>query len=237
VSGKAGLYATAQPVESGVRVADVTRLRVLEGLLARTREVLAYADESQQATAFVLDFGAARLTLTLSAEVWRGFSGEGQALFALMRADGEALRSAQAQVRAQLAWQASLNLAELAGDSDVSEAIVSDSLRLLGASGLVGFDVFDARYFHRVLPFDVSKHADWNPRLLDARDLLKAGAVRVVRRDPFEATVASGEIEHRVREVEGGLRCTCPWFAKHQGLRGPCKHTLAAASAPRQESR
>lgn len=26
----------------------------------------------------------------------------------------------------------------------------------------------------------------------------------------------------------GHDRCTCPWFAKHQGSRGPCKHVLAA---------
>ncbi|MGL4942941.1 MAG: SWIM zinc finger family protein [Thermoguttaceae bacterium] len=22
-------------------------------------------------------------------------------------------------------------------------------------------------------------------------------------------------------------KCTCPWYAKHQGERGPCKHVLA----------
>jgi hypothetical protein len=90
--------------------------------------------------------------------------------------------------------------------------------------------VFDGRYFHRVLPFDVSMHADWHPRLLDARELIKEGAVRVVRVDPFEVAVASAGVEHRVREVDGELRCTCPWFAKHQGSRGPCKHALAAAA-------
>jgi len=76
-------------------------------------------------------------------------------------------------------------------------------------------------------------HADWHPRLLDARELIKDGAVRLVRTEPFEATVASGGVEHRVREVDGELRCTCPWFAKHQGSRGPCKHALAAATQRR----
>jgi hypothetical protein len=31
-----------------------------------------------------------------------------------------------------------------------------------------------------------------------------------------------------VRLSPSGVRCTCPWFSKHQGQRGPCKHVLAA---------
>ena len=73
-----------------------------------------------------------------------------------------------------------------------------------------------------------------HPRLVDAKALVDAGAVRVVRPQPFEADVASGDAAHRVREVEGELRCTCPWFAKHQGERGPCKHVLAAAATRRE---
>ena len=34
-------------------------------------------------------------------------------------------------------------------------------------------------------------------------------------------------VMHRVRLTADGARCTCPWFAKHQGTRGPCKHILA----------
>ncbi len=231
--GAGGMYATTREVQGGVRVTDTTRLRVLESLLPRAREVIAYADDAHQATAMVLDFDTARLTLALSAETWRGFSGEGQALTALMQGDAASTRSALAGVRAQLTWQAGLDAVALARDLGLDEPAVVDSLRVLGASGLVGFDVFDGRYFHRVLPFDVSMHADWHPRLLDARELIKEGAVRLVRAEPFEATVASGGVEHRVREVDGELRCTCPWFAKHQGSRGPCKHVLAAATQRR----
>lgn len=228
--GPGGMYATTREVESGVRVTDTRRLRVLESLLPKAREVIAYTDDARQATALVLDFGSARLTLALSAETWRGFSGEGQALNALMQGDAASTRSALAGVRAQLNWQTALAADSLARDLGLDEPAVADSLRVLGASGLVGYDVFDGRYFHRVLPFDVSMHADWHPRLLDARELIKEGAVRVVRVDPFEVAVASAGVEHRVREVDGELRCTCPWFAKHQGSRGPCKHALAAAA-------
>ena len=32
-------------------------------------------------------------------------------------------------------------------------------------------------------------------------------------------------------------RCTCPWWGKHRGTRGPCKHVLAARMAVRDEVR
>lgn len=78
--GPNGLFATTRPVGQAVRVTDSSRLRVLHALLPFARALTVYADDSQQANAWVVDFGEARLTLALSAEVWRGFSGEGQAL-------------------------------------------------------------------------------------------------------------------------------------------------------------
>jgi hypothetical protein len=55
--------------------------------------------------------------------------------------------------------------------------------------------------------------------------LLDAGAVRL---DGDVAYVRSGDVEHVVRRAPDGARCTCPWFAKHKGSRGPWKHVLAA---------
>ena len=227
--GPNGLFATTRPVGGAVRVTDSSRLRVLHALLPFARSLSVYADDAQQANAWVVDFGEARLTLALSAEVWRGFSGEGQALWALMQADGGDVAATLARVRAQLQWQAALDAPALARELKVEEGVVEDVLRVLGASGLAGYDVFAGSYFHRVLPFDLSMADDLHPRLVDAKALIEAGAVKVVRAEPFEADVTSGEAAHRVREVESELRCTCPWFAKHQGERGPCKHVLAAA--------
>ena len=53
--------------------------------------------------------------------------------------------------------------------------MVEDVLRVLGASGLAGFDVFAGSYFHRVLPFDLSMADDLHPRLVDAKALIEAG--------------------------------------------------------------
>jgi SWIM zinc finger len=232
--GPGGLFATTRPTPGGIRVTDSTRLRVLHALLPEARTVTVYADEAQQANAWVLDFGAARLTLALSAEVWRGFSGEGQALWALMQANGGAVGTALTRVRAQLQWQAALDPGVLAREHALDSGVVSDALRVLGASGLAGFDVYTGSYFHRVLPFDLSMADDLHPRLADAKALIDAAAISIVNRDPFEADVRSSEVAYRVREVDGELRCTCPWFAKHQGERGPCKHVLAAAATRRE---
>jgi hypothetical protein len=228
--GPAGLFATTRASDRGARVTDTRRLRVLELLLPRARSLTVFADDAQQASAWVLDFGQARLTLALSPEVWRGFSGEGQALRALLHASarGEAML---ARVRAALAWQPRLDAAALAGDLALEAGAVEDALRVLGACGLAGFDVSDGHYFHRVLPFDLSGVEDMHPRLAAARELIAGGAVTVVSDDPFEATVRSGEVLHRVREKSGELHCTCPWHAAHEGQRGPCKHVLAAEAA------
>lgn len=229
--GAAGLHTTTRPVDGGVRFTDTTRLRVLQGLLAGADSLAVHADDAQQASAWVLDFGSARLTLALSAEVWRGFSGEGQALRALLQASGERTAPALAAVRAALHWQASLDAGSLAAELALTPAAVADALRVLGASGLVGHDVAEGRAFHRELPFDLAMLDDLHPRLTDARALVEAGAVTVLRREPFEADVASGGVAHRVRAEAGGWRCTCPWYAKHQGQRGPCKHVLAAEAS------
>lgn len=228
--GPAGLLSTTQPQAKGVRVSDTRRLRVLQALLPHARTLSVYSDDGDQASAWVLDFGSARLTLALSAETWRGFSGEGQALMALLKHadDGGA---AFARVRSQLQWQAALDVPALAAEIALPGEVIADTLRVLGSCGLVGFDVFEERYFHRVLPLDLSVVEDMHPRLSDARELLQRGAVTVLRQHPFDASVASGDVLHRVREVDGELRCTCPWFAKHQGQRGPCKHVLAAEAS------
>ena len=228
VAGPQGLRTTAQNDGSGVRFTDSSRLRVLEPLLPKARTLTLFADAQQQASAWCLDFGAMRLTLVLSAEVWRGFSGEGQALQSLVLADEGRPASA---VRARLHWQDTLRSDALAADLQWPVADVDRALQLLGASGLVGYDLVHGAHFHRVLPLDLAQLDDMNPRLADARALLQADAVRLLSTTPLDAEVHSADVSYRVREVDGMLRCTCPWFAKHQGERGPCKHVLAAFAA------
>jgi hypothetical protein len=231
VHGGGGLHTTSQPAIAGVRISDTSRLRVLQALMPRARSLAIWADDAQQSSAWVLDFGSARLTLALSAETWRGFSGEGQALGALIRSARPAGAGTLARVRAALRWQDVLDARALAADLGTDPADVDDALRVLGASGLAGYDLDAAAHFHRMLPYDLALFDDLHPRLADARTLLAEGAVTLARPAPLEARVASGGTVHHVREQDGALRCTCPWYAKHLGLRGPCKHVLAVEAA------
>jgi predicted nucleic acid-binding Zn finger protein len=68
-----------------------------------------------------------------------------------------------------------------------------------------------------------------HPRLLGAQKLVEERAVRL---DDDSAYVRSGDVEYLVRDE----RCTCPWFARHRGERGPCKHVLAVQQVRREVS-
>lgn len=209
---------------SSVRISDTQRLRVLETLLPLARKVRVFADAHQQACAWVLELEHARLTLALSAEPWRGFSGEGQALRSLMQMGTNV---GLASLRAQLSWQPRLCPAELAVGAALSSEQVEQGLHVLGASGLLGFDLVEGCYYHRALPFDLTALSELHPRLASAAQLVMDGQVVLHARSPAHATVGSGESAHSVRAHEGEWRCTCPWHGKHQGQRGPCKHALA----------
>ncbi len=80
-------------------------------------------------------------------------------------------------------------------------------------------------YFHRVLPFDLDRVRSLNPRLKAADKLVVSGAVRLV--DESAAEVASDGVTHHVQRDGDEWRCTCPWYAKNEQQRGPCKHVLA----------
>lgn len=212
-----------------VVTSGVERLRVLEELAPFAKALAVYADDEGQSTAWELDFGSQRYTLSLSADVTRGFSGEGQALRDLSRhgAGGEDI---VASLRAALAWQSELRAGELASRFSVADRDAAVALAVLGSRGLVGFDVGRGAYFHREMPFDLAQLDALAPRLKAAKKLVaEAGCTIVSRTDEgAEVHVRGTDVVHRVR-LEGRTgRCTCPWFAKHGGVRGPCKHVLAA---------
>ena len=96
-----------------------------------------------------------------------------------------------------------------------------------GARGLAGFDLDAGAFFARRLPFDLDAAERLHPRLRDARRLVDAGALRLL--GDGGVVVRSNDLEYVVGLTEG--TCTCPWWAKHSGERGPCKHVLAAEIA------
>jgi hypothetical protein len=182
-----------------------------------------------------LEFGPARFHLILSPDVWRGFSGEGQALARLADKSWE---RALPKVQQALVWQAAIDEERLSRQTKLSPPQIRAALAALAARGLVGYDLASGAYFHRELPFDLTLVDQLQPRLIAAKKLLAGGGVKAVTsirsvgagaaHGEAEYQVTGSGVEHRVRVSDTGSRCTCPWYAKYRGQRGPCKHVLAA---------
>lgn len=229
VAAGRGLRVTSRPVPGAVCLAGAGRLAALRGLLRHAATLRVYgptvrAGASPVASTWEVDTGVLRLSLTLSPEPYRGFSGEGAALLALAADEV----SDDATVIAPLLSDAAVvDVDALVSATGLPPARVRAALAQLGTAGRVGFDVAQAAYFHRVLPYDAGRAERDNPRLVGARALVDAGAVAWAGE---AATVRSGEQAYRVRRLpQGGYTCTCPWWAKHRGERGPCKHALAVS--------
>ncbi|KRD43410.1 hypothetical protein ASE38_03930 [Cellulomonas sp. Root930] len=224
-----GLRLAGRASPSSVPVAGAHRLRVLEPLLRFATGLRAYAPAVVGAAPAIweLSLQDARVSVTLSPEVGRGFSGEGGVLRDL--ADAHSAADADL-VSALLAFEPRIDVLALASDAGLPAERVLRALGRLGAAGRVGYDAHDAGYFHRELPYDPAVLLGMHPRLADARALVEAGAVQA---DGDVARVRSGDIEYVVRTTATGTRCTCPWYGRHQDTRGPCKHVLAVELAAR----
>ena len=231
VSERGGQIAVSRrPVEGAVAVTDADRLRVLERLASAVRSVAVYAS-AEGASAWVAELADARFTLAISAAAWRGFSGEGRVLDGSTRTPSGRIRSG---VAAALAWRTLLRADELAHELGAEPVDVSAALVELAAAGLIGYDLADQGYFARRLPFTGADAGRQQPRLRRARTLVDAGAVRLAPA-PVDgvmvAWVAGRSSEYRVRIGADGRACTCPWWGKHPGDRGPCAHILATELA------
>ncbi len=229
-----GLRLSQIAARHAVRVGGLERLHVLEDIVADAERLRVYTDEVTGASAWELTYSDCRFCLVLSPEVWRGFSGEGQALGAMASARWDHVLPL---VRAKLAWNAVIDeealhrsIAAEASSVAFEASTLRGALAVLGTQGLVGFDLAEGCWFHRELPFDLNAVEKQHPRLKGARKLLAEGHVRLGRRSQqqIEVFVQSGGIEHRVRLSDENAKCTCPWFAKHGSTRGPCKHILAS---------
>ena len=97
-------------------------------------------------SAWELDLGTARFTLTLSPEHYRGFTGEG-ALLGLLADPGAAADADM--VGALLAWDARIDAGRLAARAGFPAERVTAALTYLAARGRVGYDLAEESFFHR----------------------------------------------------------------------------------------
>ncbi len=223
------LRLTSRPAPGAVCLAGAGRLAALRGVLRHARTLRVYGPAVRAGSPAVpstweLDTGALRVSLTLSPEPYRGFSGEGAALAALA---GDDVVDDAELVGALLNWDPTIDVAALADAAALPDERVRAALAQLGTAGRVGYDVADGAYFHRVMPYDAGRAERDNPRLLGARALVERGAVE---RDGEDATVRADAEVYRVRRhPDGAYSCTCRWWARHRGQRGPCRHALAVS--------
>ncbi|MEU6544918.1 SWIM zinc finger family protein [Streptomyces sp. NPDC046859] len=221
------LRPTTRVVPGAVCLPGPERLVALQRVLRHATALRVYGPaltggSAGTASAWEAVLPGMRLTLTLSPDAARGFSGEGGVLDAL--ATDEAAADAEL-VAVLLGWEPRIDVADLAAASGLTAERVRAALVRLGTSGRVGYDTAEAAYFHRELPYDAERAERHNPRLRAARALVAAGAV-ALRGDVGTVTAEDGHV-HRVRDESGVLGCSCLWWAKYRGGRGPCKHALA----------
>jgi len=215
-----GLRQSLRAGPGSVHLAGAARL-ASAARVARFARTLRVFGSEDLASAWVLELPGARLTLLLSPEPYRGFSGEGGLLTSLT---GRGAEPAAARLLEHLAWQPVIDRPALSSATGLSLTGVDVGISFLAATGKVGFDLAEETWFHRELPWDSDRVERDNPRLRDARRLV---GERAVRATPEGWVVASGDHRHWVTRADGGYRCSCLWWAKYGGRRGPCKHVLA----------
>lgn len=228
VAGKtASARLTHRAQKGGVRFLGTHRVKVLEPLLIHAQVLRIWADDDTGTSGWEVVSETERFLLLISPEVYRGFSGEGQVLESIA---GGKWKRLLPSVRAQIQWQNEIDTASIAAAIDTGIEDVEATLAALGSRGLAGYDVNSRRYFHRELPFDLDQVEALQPRLKGAYKLLDEARVSIDSADDRETRLVVGGsgVDHYVRLRADGDRCTCPWYSKHPGERGPCKHILAA---------
>jgi hypothetical protein len=239
VPARGTLELAQAPAPGAIRIAGLERLWLLADHARHATGLRVWTSDRDDAPAcaWELDLPGARLTLVLSPEVNRGFSGEGNVLRDV--ADEAVVRAADA-LRPLVRGQRAISTADLASGSGLETTVVRRSLNVLASAGCVGYELAGGHFFHRELPFEPEAMAVLHPRLRGAL-ALGAGAVAILERSEGSvlAAVRGVNATYIVRSSGGVEACTCAWYREHGTNRGPCKHVLAlgiAGSGPRRES-
>jgi len=207
-----------------VYVSGLHRLSALKRVMTNITAVTFYrpAEAEPGAAMVVVEMPHCRITLSLTAEAWHGYSGEGALLTSLAHPD---LLEDSELLGKKLSFNAIINVMKMAQTWNMDTTRAEDALALLSVSGKLGYDAHDNAYFHRELPHDPDRILKDNPRLVAAQKLVDAAK----KTGDTQWAVTSGKVDYRVLyDPDNGVeKCTCAWYLKHLNKRGPCKHILA----------
>ncbi|MDR6371773.1 hypothetical protein J2795_003995 [Chryseobacterium bernardetii] len=225
VRGNKPIFSPVKSVDS-VCVGGLHRLRLLEPILPYIDSMQVFPHANMQSTTWQLYMGNIRFTFSLSRECWRGFSGEGTLLDNLISDVPDEWVDA---LDKYAYTNQSFNPGRLAREENISLSKIENITGRLAAMGLLGYDLDDREFFYRRLPFKLSRIIGLNPRIKNAEKLIEDGKVEILNnnKERTEARVKGTDVNHTVIIEEEKERCTCEWFSKYQGERGPCKHVLA----------
>ncbi|WP_160138948.1 SWIM zinc finger family protein [Chryseobacterium sp. c4a] len=225
VRGNKPMFSPVKSVDA-VCIGGLHRLRLLEPLLPYIDSMQVFPHPNMQSTTWQLYMGNIRFSFSLSRESWRGFSGEGALLNSLTtEVPDEWMDALDKYAYANQ----SFNATTLTIEENLSVSKTENLTRRLAAMGLLGYDLDDNEFFYRRLPFKLSRILGLNPRMKNAEKLIEEGKVEILNntKERTEARVEGTGVHHTVILEEDKERCTCEWFSKYQGERGPCKHVLA----------
>ena len=208
-----------------VYVSGLHRLSALKRVMTNLSGMTFYMPDGEPGHFMVdADLPGVRLTLSLTAEAWQGYSGEGALLTSLAQQD--VLEDVES-ISSMLCFDAVIDELQMERKWNMSRSRAQAALALLAISGKLGFDAHDSAYFHRELPDDPNRVLKDNPRLVAARKLTEMVKNTVEN----QWIVHSNESDYRVSfdpvHGAGDAKCTCTWYLNHQNRRGPCKHILA----------
>ncbi|SFN83361.1 SWIM zinc finger [Chryseobacterium oleae] len=225
IRGNKPMFSPVKSVDA-VCIGGLNRLRLLEPLLPYIDQMQVFPHADMQSTTWQLYMGNIRFSFSLSRESWRGFSGEGAVLDSLI--DDISDEWIDALDKYAYANQ-SFNPSAFAVEENISLNTTDNLTGRLAAMGLLGYDLDDHGFFYRRLPFKLNRIIGLNPRMKNAEKLIAEGKVEILNKSlaRTEARVEGTGVHHTVIIDNDKERCTCEWFSKYQGERGPCKHVLA----------
>lgn len=220
-----GIRVARIPGKDAIELTGLKRLLVLQDLLSLAEKLTISCNSAREISLWTLHFPGMRLTLALSPQVWRGFSGEGASLDDLTRFVNADLDAALLSD-----FEDGFVLADVAVKLGVTVPEIRTALARLASQGQFGYDHVEARWFRRMLPGRQALFRQSNLRLARAEVWVAAGAVAVESHSNAQfrgrVRIDDGTVHHVAIGPEGD-RCSCFWHGRFGLSRGPCSHILA----------
>ena len=209
-----------------VYVSGLHRLSALKRIMTNVSGMSFYMPSDGEPGPFMLcvDLSCCRITFSLTAEAWHGYSGEGALLASLAQQD--VIEDAES-IGSMLEFDASIDENQMAQRWNMDDNQVQAALALLAVSGKLGYDVRENVYFHRELPDDPDRVLKDNPRLVAARKLVDMVKSKGDNQWIVHSNGSDYRVSYDAAQGANDAKCTCTWYLNHQNKRGPCKHILA----------